>query len=141
MPSLTIPEITFHRNRRALGSIPVVGSSCNVNKWNKCLYLWNETFSPCLHSLVKTEANLWKNSRADQWKPEMHFACSRILTNFAEDFTRLWRCGKHAYFFLKLLLLLLFIYFFLNFFFLFLFFLFFIFFFLLNKKKNDIRGA
>ena len=39
-----------------------------------------------LHSLVKTEANVWENSRADQWKPEMQsrvFTCSRILTNFA----------------------------------------------------------
>ena len=31
----------------------------------KC-YLTNKTFSPCTLSLVKTEANVWENSRADQ---------------------------------------------------------------------------
>ena len=29
-------------------------------------YLRNKTGFPCLHSLVKTEANVWENSRADQ---------------------------------------------------------------------------
>ena len=28
--------------------------------------LRNKTCFPCLHSLVKTEANVWENSRADQ---------------------------------------------------------------------------
>ena len=31
-------------------------------------HLRNKTCSPCLDSLVKTEANLRENSRADQWK-------------------------------------------------------------------------
>ena len=58
-----------------------------------------KTCFPCLHSLVKTEAKLWENSRADQWKPETQsrvFICSRILTNFAEVFNRLWRYGQHV---------------------------------------------
>ena len=29
-------------------------------------HLRNKTWSPCLHSLVKTEANVWENLRADQ---------------------------------------------------------------------------
>ena len=29
-------------------------------------HLRNKTCFPCLHSLVKTEANVWENSRADQ---------------------------------------------------------------------------
>ena len=32
--------------------------------------LRNKLCFPCLHSLVKTEANVWENSRADQWKTE-----------------------------------------------------------------------
>ena len=36
-----------------------------------CIFhLRNKTCFPCLHSLVKTEANVWENSRADQWKSE-----------------------------------------------------------------------
>ena len=31
-----------------------------------CLQLRNKAFFPCLHSVVKTEANVWENSRADQ---------------------------------------------------------------------------
>ena len=36
--------------------------------WGKTLRLQfrNKTRSPFLHSLVKTEANVWENSRADQ---------------------------------------------------------------------------
>ena len=30
-------------------------------------FIWYKTCSLCLHSLVKTEANVWENSRADQW--------------------------------------------------------------------------
>ena len=44
--------------------------------------------SLCLHSLVKTKANVWENLRADQWKSKTQsrvFTCSRILTNFAEN--------------------------------------------------------
>ena len=53
--------------------------------------LRNKTRSLCLHSLVKTEANVWENSRAEQWKPE--------------TFTRLWRHWEHVlFFFIKLLL-------------------------------------
>ena len=33
--------------------------------WNT-YYLRNKTCFPCLHSLVKTEANVWENLRADQ---------------------------------------------------------------------------
>ena len=75
----------------------------NLNKWKGSLYLRNETCFPSLHSLVKTDANIWENLRADQWKPEMQsrvFTCSRILTNFAEVFNRLWRHGKHVLFLL-----------------------------------------
>ena len=32
--------------------------------------LRNKTYSPCLHSLVKTKASIWENLRADQWKPK-----------------------------------------------------------------------
>ena len=66
-------------------------------------HLRNKTCFPCLHSLVKTEANVWENLRADQWKPEMQsrvFTCSRILTNFAKVFNRLWRHGQHVLFLL-----------------------------------------
>ena len=42
------------------------------------LHLRNKTCFPCLHSLVKTEANVWENSRADASRV---FTCSRILTN------------------------------------------------------------
>ena len=52
------------------------------------LLLKNKTCSPCLHSLVKTKANVWENSRVDQWKREMQsgfFTSSRILTNFADE--------------------------------------------------------
>ena len=34
------------------------------------LHLRNKTCSPRLHNLVKTEAKVWENSRADQRKPE-----------------------------------------------------------------------
>ena len=50
--------------------------------------LRNKTLSQSLNSLVKTEANIWENSRADQWKSETQsrvFTCSRILTNFYHD--------------------------------------------------------
>ena len=58
--------------------------------------LLNITRFPCLHYLVKTKASVWENSRADQWKPERQSkvsTCSRIITNFAEVVTRLWRYG------------------------------------------------
>ena len=56
-----------------------------------------------LHSLVKTEANVWENSRGDQWKPETQsrvFICWRILTNFAEVFTT----ENMFYFFYKIII-------------------------------------
>ena len=34
--------------------------------WLTYVDLRNKTSSQCLHSLVKTEANVWENSRADQ---------------------------------------------------------------------------
>ena len=34
------------------------------------LFIRYKTCSPCLYSLVKTEANIWVNSRADHWNPE-----------------------------------------------------------------------
>ena len=45
---------------------------CAVDKFDykSKLYLRKKTCSSCLHSLVKTLANVWENSRADQWKPE-----------------------------------------------------------------------
>ena len=52
-------------------------------------HLRNKKFFQCFHSLVKTEVNVWENSRADQRKLEMQsrvFTCSRILTNFVEHF-------------------------------------------------------
>ena len=69
---------------------------------------------------MKTEVNVWENSRADQWKPKTQswiFTCSRILTNFAESFTRLWRHGENVNFFYKIII------------------------FCLNKEKDDIRSA
>ena len=65
--------------------------------------LRNKTCFPCLHSLVKTKVNVWENSRVDQWKPKKQskvFTCSRVLTNFAVIFTRLWRHGKYDLVFL-----------------------------------------
>ena len=35
-----------------------------ISSWAN--HLRNKTCFPCLHSLVKTEANVWENSRADQ---------------------------------------------------------------------------
>ena len=64
------------------------------------LHLRNKTCFPPLHVLVKIAANVWENSRADQWKPETQsrvFTCSRILKNFAEVFNRLWRHGQHVF--------------------------------------------
>ena len=57
-------------------------------------HLWNITFSVCLHSLVKTEANIWENSRANQWKPETHRSrefspareFSQTLPRFSPDY-------------------------------------------------------
>ena len=74
----------------------------------------------CYHSLVKTEAKVWENLRADQWKPKMQsriFTRSRILTNFAEVFTRLWGTENMFYFFYKIV------------------------FFRPNKEKDDIQSA
>ena len=75
------------------------------------LDLRNKTCFPCLHSLVKTEANVWGNLRADQWK-----TCSRILTNFPDVFNRLWSTNNMFYFFYKIII------------------------FIVNKK-DDIRSA
>ena len=52
--------------------------------WNEHIWfhLRIKTCSPCLYSLVKTEASVSENSRADQWKPKTQsriFTCSRIL--------------------------------------------------------------
>ena len=63
----------------------------------------NKTRSPCLHSMVKTGANVWEISRANQLQPETQsrvFTCSKIFTNFAEVnvFNRLWRHGEHVLF-------------------------------------------
>ena len=63
-------------------------------------YLRNKTCFPCLHSLVKTEANVWENSRADQWKPETLsrvFTCSRILPNFRLDFHQAMKARKSCF--------------------------------------------
>ena len=80
---------------------------CNLFFFKK-LYLRNKTCFPCLHNLVKTEVNVWENSRADQWKPETQsrvFTSSRIRTNFAEFFNRLWIEARTTCFisFIKLL--------------------------------------
>ena len=47
----------FPRKPRIFSGLPFAISQ-NV-------YLRNKTCSPCLHSLVKTEANVWENSRAE----------------------------------------------------------------------------
>ena len=36
LPSFTMPVIMFHKNRRAFGSIPVVGSSWDANETKRC---------------------------------------------------------------------------------------------------------
>ena len=41
-------------------------------------HLRNKTCSLCLNSLVKSVSNIWENSRADWWKPEMQ---SRVFTS------------------------------------------------------------
>ena len=55
---------------------------------------------------MKTEMNVWENSRTDQWKPETQlrvFTCLRIHTYFAEAFTRVQYEGTENmfYFFYK----------------------------------------
>ena len=54
----------------------------------------------------KPEANFPENWRADQWKSETQLrvlTCSKILTNFAEFFTRLWKHREHVLFFSKII--------------------------------------
>ena len=98
------------------------------------VFLRNKTCSPFLNSLVKTEANVWENSRADQgkvsvftWRHGGHVGVlwwlfflfetptwllcllcfvflrtvwkPRILTNFAEFLTRLWRHREYMCYF------------------------------------------
>ena len=75
---------TDHQNEGLEINARLVIISCNISQAFTICHLRNKTFSPCLHSLVKSEANVWENSRADQWKPEMQsrvFTCSRACTN------------------------------------------------------------
>ena len=68
--------------------VPRKKYSCLTCLYRVFICLRNKTCSPCRHSLMKTEANVWDNSRADQWKSETRsrvFTCSRILKNFASS--------------------------------------------------------
>ena len=52
-----------------------------TNIRNVRVHVKNKLCSPCLHSLMTTEANVWDNSRADQWKPgRMFYFFYKILT-------------------------------------------------------------
>ena len=80
------------------------------NDFNLCFCLRNKTYFPCLHSLVKTEGNIWENSRADQWKPEMQTVEDlHLLENSHKHcqlkvFNRLWRHERQCFIsFIKLL--------------------------------------
>ena len=79
-------------------------------------HLRNKTCFPCFHSLVKTEANVWENSRADQWKPETQPAreFSQTLPRFSTGYGG---TDNMFYFFYKSII------------------------FIVNKKKDDIRSA
>ena len=46
--------------------------------------LRNKTCFPCLYSLVKTEANVWENSRTDQFSPAREFL--QTLTRFSTGY-------------------------------------------------------
>ena len=65
VPSSAVVAATEAQNKR-----PVSVQSAAVLKGSplalQVLYLRNKTCFACLHSLVKTEANVWENSRADQ---------------------------------------------------------------------------
>ena len=78
----------------------------SIKKWNM--------FS-CLHSLVKPEANVWENSRADQWKPES--PAREFLQNLPRYSTSYGSTDNMFYFFYKII----------NF--------------SLNKEKDDIQSA
>ena len=56
----------------------------NKKKTHNIIYNWNkQTNKKILLKLVKIEANVWENSRKDQWKPMQEqarvFTCSTIL--------------------------------------------------------------
>ena len=69
--------------------------------------LRTKTCSPCLHSLVKTEANVWKNSRADQWKPETQSKVSpaREFLQTLPRFSTGYGGTDMFYFFYKIIIL------------------------------------
>ena len=83
-------------------------------------HLTIRTCFPCLHSLVKTEANVWENSRADQWKPETQsrvspaWEFSQTLPRFSAGYGG---TDKMFYFFYKIII------------------------FVVKKEKDDIRSA
>ena len=82
--------------------------------------LRNKTCLPCLHSLVKTEANVWENSRADQCKTRDAVEGFHLLKNSH----KLCR-GFHQAIKARRTYLIYFL----------------IFFFCLNKEKDDIRSV
>ena len=85
---------------RALGNGAKVIGQCRE------FLLRNKTCFLCLHSLVKTEANVWENSRADQWKPETQskFSPAREFSNFARGFQQDMEAWKTCFIsFIKLL--------------------------------------
>ena len=82
------------------------------------LYLRNKTCYPCLHGLVKTEANVWENSRVDQWKPETQFSPAREISQTLPMFSPCYEGTENMfYFFYKIIV------------------------FRLSKEKYDIRSA
>ena len=82
------------------------------------LQLRNKTCFPCLHSLVKTEANVWENSRADQREPRpcRGFSPAREFSKTLPRFsTGYGGTDIPFYFFYKII-------------------------FIVNKEKDDIRS-
>ena len=99
-----------------------------LNKWQLEMggniitidYLRNKACFPWLYSLVKIEANVWENSRADQWKPETQlriFSCSRVLTKLCRGFHHAMKAQTTFYFFFKIIIC------------------------IVNKEKGDIQSA
>ena len=63
--------VNLRGNVRYFSGFQLVTSTYVLSLLEVCLredHLRNKSCSPCLHSLVKTEVNVWENSRADQRK-------------------------------------------------------------------------
>ena len=88
--------------------------------WTKWLsivtHLRNKTCFPCLHSLVKTKANVWENARADQWKPKTQSPAREFSQTLLRS-TGYGGTDNMCYFFYKIII------------------------FIVNKEKDDIQSV